>query len=61
MDYWTDNQRVGVCYNDPLNNNEQSETVYFGVQVGPDIDYKMTGYDCFRGNNGIKKTERVRS
>ena len=44
LDYWTDNQRIGVCYNDPLNNNEQSETVYFGVQVGLDIDYKMTGY-----------------
>ncbi len=44
LSYWTDNQRIGVCYNDPLNGNATSETVYFGVKVGLDFNYKPSGY-----------------
>lgn len=44
LSYWTDNQRIGVCYNDPLNGNATSETIYFGVKVGLDFHYKPSGY-----------------
>lgn len=48
--YWTDNQRIGVQYKDPLNADEQSEIAYFGVRVGLDIDYKVSGYSKWNNN-----------
>lgn len=49
--YWTNNQRVGVQYKDPLNNYEQSEIAYFGVKVGLDMDYKLSGYSNWNNSD----------